>query len=106
MMTVNENRKQFEQWTLDYQNQKERADRLFSRISTFRILTFLIGAAGLIIGITEKEKSYATLLVIAGVLFLIGFVALVKWHSVVAERQEMLTEKWEVCRRYCNRFTD
>ena len=72
----------------------------------FRILTFLIGAAGLIIGITEKEKSYATLLVIAGVLFLIGFVALVKWHSVVAERQEMLTEKWEVCRRYCNRFTD
>ena len=105
-MTVNENRKQFEQWTLDYQNQKERADRLFSRISTFRILTFLIGAAGLIIGITEKEKSYATLLVIAGVLFLIGFVALVKWHSVVAERQEMLTEKWEVCRRYCNRFTD
>ena len=69
-------------------------------------LTFLIGAAGLIIGITEKEKSYATLLVIAGVLFLIGFVALVKWHSVVAERQEMLTEKWEVCRRYCNRFTD
>ena len=55
MMTVNENRKQFEQWTLDYQNQKERADRLFSRISTFRILTFLIGAAGLIIGITEKE---------------------------------------------------
>lgn len=106
MMTVNENRKQFEQWTLDYQNQKERADRLFSRISTFRILTFLIGAAGLVIGITEKEKSYATLLVIAGVLFLIGFVALVKWHSVVAERQEMLTEKWEVCRRYCNRFTD
>lgn len=55
MMTVNENRKQFEQWTLDYQNQKERADRLFSRISTFRILTFLIGAAGLIIGITEKK---------------------------------------------------
>ena len=105
-MTVNENRKQFEQWTLDYQNQKERADRLFSRISTFRILTFLIGAAGLIVGITEKEKSYATLLVIAGVLFLIGFVALVKWHSVVAERQESLTEKWEVCRRYCNRFTD
>ena len=106
MMTVNENRKQFEQWTLDYQSQKERADRLFSRISTFRILTFLIGAAGLIVGITEKEKSYATLLVIAGVLFLIGFVALVKWHSVVAERQESLTEKWEVCRRYCNRFTD
>ena len=106
MMTVNENRKQFEQWTLDYQNQKERADRLFSRISTFRILTFLIGAAGLIVGITEKEKSYATLLVIAGVLFLIGFVVLVKWHSVVAERQEMLTEKWEICRRYCNRFTD
>lgn len=106
MMTVSENRKQFEQWTLDYQNQKERADRLFSRISTFRILTFLIGAAGLIVGITEKEKSYATLLVITGVLFLIGFVALVKWHSVVAERQESLTEKWEVCRRYCNRFTD
>lgn len=106
MRIVSENRKQFEQWTLDYQKQKEQSDRLFSRISTFRILTFLIGAAGLIIGITEKEKSYATLLVIAGVLFLIGFVALVKWHSVVAERQEMLTEKWEVCRRYCNRFTD
>ena len=106
MRIVSENRKQFEQWTLDYQKQKEQSDRLFSRISTFRILTFLIGAAGLIIGITEKEKSYATLLVIAGVLFLIGFVVLVKWHSVVAERQEMLTEKWEICRRYCNRFTD
>lgn len=92
MRIVSENRKQFEQWTLDYQKQKEQSDRLFSRISTFRILTFLIGAAGLIIGITEKEKSYATLLVIAGVLFLIGFVVLVKWHSVVAERQEMLTE--------------
>ena len=46
-MTVNENRKQFEQWTLDYQNQKERADRLFSRISTFRILTLFNRCGGL-----------------------------------------------------------
>lgn len=106
MMTVSENRKQFEQWTLDYQKQKEQADRLFSSISTFRILTFLVGAASLIIGITEKEKRYATLLVVVGVLFLIGFVVLVKWHSVVADRQQELIEKWEVCRRYCNRFTD
>ena len=53
---INENRKLFEQWTLDYQKQKDKADHLFSRISTLRILTFLIGAAALIIGITEKEK--------------------------------------------------
>ena len=55
MLTVSENRKQFEQWTLDYQKKKEDADRLFGRISTLRILAFLIGAAALIIGVTEKE---------------------------------------------------
>lgn len=73
MSDITENRKLFEQWTLDYQKQKEDADRLFSRISTLRILTFLIGAAGLIIGITEQEKSYSLLLVIVGGLFLAGF---------------------------------
>lgn len=106
MLTVSENRKQFEQWTLDYQKKKEDADRLFGRISTLRILAFLIGAAALIIGVTEKEKTYATLLLIVGAMFLIGFVLLVKWHNVVAERQELLSEKWEVCKRYCNRYTD
>lgn len=106
MKTINENRKQFEQWTLTYQKQKEEADRLFSRISTFRILTFLIGAAGLIIGVTEKEKTYSVPLIIAGGLFLLGFVILVKWHNIVAERQQVLKEKWEVCKRYCERFTD
>ena len=55
MKTVSENQKQFAQWTLEYQKKKEEADRLFARISTFRILTFLIGAAALIIGITEKD---------------------------------------------------
>ena len=106
MKTVSENQKQFAQWTLEYQKKKEEADRLFARISTFRILTFLIGAAALIIGITEKEKSYSVFLTVAGVVFLIGFVVLVKWHSVVADRQSLLTEKWEVCNRYCSRFTD
>lgn len=106
MRTVSENKKQFEQWTLRYQQEKEAADRLFSRISTFRILTFLIGAAGVIIGITEKEKSYSILITVLGIAFLLGFVLLVKWHSDVAERQQELNEKWNVCKRYCNRFTD
>lgn len=103
---INENRKLFEQWTLDYQKQKEEANRLYSHISTFRILTFLIGAVALIIGITEKEKNYAMILAVVGGLFLIGFLVLVKWHSAVAQRQQMLDEKWEVCQRYCNRYTD
>ena len=55
MKTVSKNQKQFAQWTLEYQKKKEEADRLFARISTFRILTFLIGAAALIIGMRERK---------------------------------------------------
>lgn len=106
MKTVNEYQKQFQTWQLEYEAKKNQADRLFSRISTFRIVTFLLGAAGVIIGITEKEKSYAPALTVLGLLLLAGFVALVRWHGVVAERQQLLADKWEVCKRYTARYSD
>lgn len=105
-MTVSENQEQFKKWRGKYMYRALKSDRLFERISTFRILAFLVGAVALIIGITEKEKAYATVLIVVGILFLVGFLVLVKWHSKVVIRQQVFRDKFQVCDRYCNRFTE
>lgn len=102
MKTVNDNRKMFVEWTTSYEKQKKEAEKQFSRISTMRILTFLLGTAGLIIGISEKKTGF----LILGAVFLVLFFILVKLHSTIAKKQETLQYRWEVCKRYLDRYTD
>lgn len=84
------------------ESQKKQMEQLYSRISTFRILTFILGVAGLAVGISEKKQG----LLLGGSLALAAFVFLVIWHDKVEKKEKLLESRFEVCRRYCARFTD
>ena len=63
-----------------YQQEDDRLSKLFNQISTIRIITFV---SFLILAIYIADIPRATALAIVILLFLISFVALVKWHNKV-----------------------
>lgn len=95
---------------LDYfQKKKDDLDKLisnlekeYSQISVMRIITFLVGMALLIIGISDDKMATG----ITGGLFLVAFFCLVKKHSDVVRKTEVAKSKLNVVERYIKRFDD
>ena len=100
-MNMAENRKiEFEQLKDRYVEEEKVWNTKFSRISTLRVFSFLLGAAGLIIGISENKIAFT----LPGAFLLLLFVFLVKLHSDIAVKQEQTRCRREVCERYVERF--
>ena len=95
---------------LDYfQKKKDDLDKLisnlekeYSQISVMRIITFLVGMALLIIGVSDSKMATG----ITGGLFLVAFFYLVKKHSDVVRKTEVAKSKLNVVERYIKRFDD
>lgn len=74
----------------------------YGRISTLRAISFLVGAALLLIGIKDNIAAAG----FAGTLFLFAFIWLVKRHSDVVRQTELEESRlWVVC-RYIDRYSD
>lgn len=80
-------------------NQIKKLDKKSSNISTMRVICFLLGAALLIIGVSDKIKIAG----IAGGVFLLIFIALVKYHSDVIKQLDITKSKHQVVDRYIKR---
>ena len=76
---IMENKAYYEKQYNDFNEIKVKLDKRFSMISTFRIISFLLGAAFLFIGIFDG----VSLLKPVGVVLLLTFIFLVKLHRDV-----------------------
>ena len=97
-----ENKAYYEKQYNDFNEIKVKLDKRFSMISTFRIISFLLGAAFLFIGIFDG----VSLLKPVGVVLLLTFIFLVKLHRDVVYEQEKIKSKCRVAERYIKRFED
>ncbi len=100
---VNEKaRTRFQQEFAELGKQSETLERRYSRMSTFRIISFCAAVALLLIGVSDH-------IIIAGVIgifFLLIFVCLVKKHSDIVREMMLVKSKSEVVDRYLKRFHD
>ena len=80
----------------------EMLERQYSMISTFRIISFLIGLALFLIGISD-DKPVA---LIFGIIVLATFIYLVKKHSDVVKFSRINKSKIAVTDRYIKRYSD
>ena len=100
MSTANERENRFIQLKEQYLEKEQSLSRTFSNISTMRVFSFLLGAAGLIVGISEHR----TIFVVVGAALMLLFFVLVKLHSDVENEQQHTRYMREVCTRYEKRF--
>lgn len=100
---VNEKaRAQFEQKFAELTKQAEALERRYSRMSTFRIISFCAAVALLLIGVSDQIVIAGA----AGVVLLLLFVYLVKKHSDIVREMMLVKSKNEVVDRYLKRFHD
>lgn len=90
----------YEEQLNHFKEEEKRLEKKFSRISTFRVVSFLAGLALLLIGIFD---NYIILAVI-GVTLLMIFLYLVKLHSDVVKDQNSAASKAKAAKRYVDRF--
>ncbi len=83
-------------------NQIKKLEKKSSDISTLRVICFLLGAILLIIGVSDKIKIAG----IAGGIFLLVFICLVKYHSDVIKLLEIVKSKQQVAERYIKRGSE
>ncbi len=102
MRTASDRKADFENLKERYIAEEQHWNKRFSMVSTFRVFAFLLGTGGLIIGISENR----TIFTVFGIVFLLVFTALVKWHSDIAQKQELTGFERIVCERYVARFGD
>lgn len=100
---VNEKAKaQFEQEFAALTKQAEALERRYSKISTFRIISFYAAVALLLIGVSDRIVAAGA----AGCVLLLAFVYFVKKHSDIVRETMLVKSKTEVVDRYLKRFHD
>ena len=72
----------------------------WNRIANFRLFTFLAGAAALILGFFQSID----LLTIAGLLLLITFFVLVRYHNIIGKERRRHEELWKINLEGSNRL--
>ncbi|MDE6025260.1 MAG: DNA mismatch repair protein MutS [Lachnospiraceae bacterium] len=81
---------------------KEKLERSFSSISTMRIISFVIGVALTIVGVSD-HKSVA---LVIGVLFIVLFFVLVFKHGIVYREEQWTKNRLGSVERYIGRFNE
>ncbi len=77
-------------------------EKKYSQISILRTITFLLGVALLIVGVSESKMAAG----ITGGVFLLAFFCLVKEHSSIVKESESEKSKSHVVEKYIKRFSD
>lgn len=95
-----EKKKQFEDLLAELQARKQMLERRYSTISTLRVISFLAGAALLLVGIMDHVTAAG----IGGGLCLLLFICLVKTHADVVRNTEIVDSEVTAAERYMARF--
>lgn len=95
-------RKNFEEKLVCLTEQIRVLEHRFSLISGLRIISFLAGAALMIVGAADRILAAG----IAGGIFLLFFIFLIKRHSTVERMTRVADSKKKVTERYLKRFGD
>lgn len=95
-----EKKKQFETLLAELQTKEHMLERRYSAISTLRVVSFLAGAALLLVGIMDHVAAAG----IAGGVCVLLFIYLVKKHAGVVRDADIAESKRIVAERYLERF--
>ena len=101
-MINNEMLNKFKQMYEQLSEKEKRLEKKDSTISTLRVISFLAGIVFLIIGISDNVLAAG----IAGVIFMLAFIVLVKLHSNVVREIEIVKSQENSVDRYLKRFHD
>lgn len=100
--STNQNKLYFESKEKELSNDISLYERKSSLISTLRALFFFVGAALLIVGISDRVSLFTTL----GVILFVCFFCLVKYHEKVSDSLEHMKCMREAVNHYIMRFDD
>ncbi len=86
----------------EYEEKLNKLKAKSGRVSLFRAITFILGFCFIAVGIADKVWLFSVI----GVAFFIGFIFLVRYHSIIDVEMSIINSKYQVTKDFCLRFED